>query len=148
MLLFNIVHCPESHFEGEGWVRNMTYEQTNKQSFRMVLCLGPKGLLLVSMASPELCPLSLHGWLRASGLRFLLEQSVLVHHDTNLLLTCNVIDYHGNCWVTYVAGNEATEPFLACCVPKLKSDLLVPAQGRNRKTQGRRRKRRRKENVL
>lgn len=39
------------------------------------------------------------------------------------LLTCNVIDDHSYCRVTYVTWDEASETLLSSCVPQLKSHL-------------------------
>lgn len=60
-----------------------------------------------------------------------LMRSMSMDNETNHSLTCNIIDHHCNSWVSDVAGNEATKPLLACCVPELKSDLLVPAGAAN-----------------
>lgn len=44
-------------------------------------------------------------------------------------LTCDVVHHHGHCGVPNVAGDQATEPLLACCVPELQSHLLQGRQG-------------------
>lgn len=51
-----------------------------------------------------------------------------LHVGSSLLLTCDVIDDHSHCRVSYVAWDEAPEALLSSCVPQLQPYLRMHTQ--------------------